>query len=192
MRLTFAFAALGVAAFAFAALSFTGSAQAKKVTVETGNLYFCDQAHSGQVCETTGVSAGDTVTWNNVSGTHEVVQCTDSTFATCAGGFDLGSFSSGQTKSQTFSTAGDVFYQCAFHPAQMKGKIAVAAGTPTPTRVPTGAVSQTATATPATVPATGGPPDDGGSDAWQHVLLGAGGMLVIGAAAAFVYSRWRR
>ena len=197
MRLTFIHSTMGIAVLALAALSFTGSAEAKTVTVETGNFYFCDAAHSGQVCETTGVSVGDTVTWNNVAGTHEVAQCTDATFTTCTGGFNLGTFSSGQTKSQTFSTAGDVFYRCDFHPSEMKGKITVAAAaTQTPTPVPTVAGSQTAaasvTATPAKVPSTGGPPDDGGSDAWQYVLLGAGGMFVLGAIGAFVYARLRR
>lgn len=192
MRLTFAFAALGIAALALAAASFGAGASAASVNVDTGNFYFCDQAHSGQVCET-AATAGDTVTWTVSSGSHQIVQCTDDTFATCSGGFDLGSFSTGQTKSQTFSTAGDVYYHCAFHPDQMKGEIAVAAAaTATPTLAPTAAASQTvgATATLASVPKTGGPPDDGGWDAWQYVLLGAGGMLVIGAGAAFVYSRW--
>lgn len=197
MRVTFILSTLGIAVFALAALSLTGSAEAKTVTVETGNFYFCDAAHSGQVCETTGVSVGDTVTWNNVSGTHEVAQCTDATFTSCSGGFDLGSFSSGQTKSQTFNTAGDVFYRCDFHPSEMKGKITVAAAaTPTPTPVQTAAGSQTAaasaTATPAKVPSTGGPPDDGGTDAWQYVLLGAGGMFILGAIGAFAYARFRR
>lgn len=194
MRLTFVLSALGMAAFALVALSFATGAQAKTVQVETGNFYFCDASKAGQVCETAGVVAGDTVTWNNVSGTHQVVQCTDATFTNCTGGFDLGAFSSGQTKSQTFAAAGDVFYRCAFHPSEMKGKIAVAAAA-TSTPVPTAAASQTAaastTATPAKVPATGGPPEDGGSDAWQYLLLGAGGVFMVGAGAAFVVARRR-
>lgn len=198
MRLTFALAALGIAAFALAAVSFGTGAQAKTVEIEAGNLYFCDASKEGQVCETAGVVAGDTVTWRVASGSHQVVQCTDATFASCTGGFDLGSFSTGQTKSQTFNAAGDVFYRCAFHPSDMKGKIVVAAAaTPTPTRAPTADPSQTAaastTVTPAAIPATGGPPDDGsgGSSAWEYVLLGAGSVFMMGAAAAFVIARRR-
>lgn len=197
MRLTFALAALGIAAFTLAAVSFGTSAQAKTVEIEAGNFYFCDPSKAGQVCETTGVAAGDTVTWRVASGTHNVVQCTDVTFTNCTGGFNLGSFSTGQTKSQTFNAAGNVYYHCEFHPSDMKGKVAVAAAaTPTATPAPTGAGSQTAaastTAAPAKVPATGGPADDGGSDAWQYGLLGAGGLLIAGAAAAFAYTRSRR
>jgi plastocyanin len=194
MRLTFVLAALGIAVLALAALSFGSGAQAATVTVDTGNYYFCDQSHTNQVCET-AVTAGDTVTWSASAGTHHVVQCTDDTFATCSGGFDQGTFSSGQTKSQTLNAAGSVYYHCAIHPGQMKGKIAVAAAsTPTPTPSPTAAATQTAapTATPAKVPATGGPPDDGSSNVWQYVLLGAGGLLIVGAAAAFVIARRNR
>lgn len=196
MRLTFVLSALGIAAFAIAAVTFSTGAQAKTVEIEAGNFYFCDASKAGQVCETTGVVAGDTVTWRVASGTHKVVQCTDATFTNCSGGFDLGSFSTGQTKSQTFNTAGDVYYYCEFHPSEMKGEIAVAAAdTPTATPVPTAGASQTAaasaTVTPAKVPATGGPPDDGGSDAWQSVLLGVGGVFIVSAAAAFVVARRR-
>jgi len=162
-----------------------------------GNFYFCDASKTGQVCETSGVVAGDTVTWRVASGTHNVVQCTDATFTNCTGGFNLGTFSTGQAKSQTFNSAGDAFYRCEFHPSDMKGKVAVAtAATPTATPVPAAAGSQTAaastTATPAKVPATGGPADDGGSDAWQYLVLGAGGLLMVGAAPAFAYARRRR
>jgi plastocyanin len=193
MRLTFVLSALGIAAFAFAALTFSGTAQAKTVTVETGNFYFCDSSHQSTVCET-AVEAGDTVTWNNVAGTHQVHQCTDATFSNCDGGFNLGAFNSGQTKSQTFTTVGDVFYHCDFH-ENMTGKITVAAAA-TATAAPTTTATQpavggTITATPASVPSTGGPPEEAGSSVWQYLVLGAGGVFMAGAAAAFVVARRR-
>lgn len=194
MRLTFVLAALGIPAFALAVLSFGATAQAKTVEIETGNFYFCDAGKQGQVCETTGLVVADIVTWNNVVGTHKVSQCTDSTLVACTGGFSLPTFSSGQTVSLTLNAAGDFFYRCDFHPETMKGKLVVAAAAVvTATPIPTGAASQAAgtatpTVTPAKVPATGGLSVDGSAN-WEYVLIGIGGVLIAGAAAAFVYTR---
>jgi plastocyanin len=195
MRLTFALGALGLAALTLAAVGLATDAQAKTVSIETGNFYFCDAGKQGQVCTTTGVEVGDTVTWTVATGSHDVQQCSDATFTNCSGGFDLGPFSAGQSKSQTFNTAGDIYYRCAFHPSQMRGEIqvvAAATATPTPTTAPSQTAAASATATPASVPNTGGPPDNGGSNTLEYILFGAGGLLIAGALAAFVYARVRR
>jgi plastocyanin len=195
MRSTLVFAALGTAALVAAASFWLATpVGAKTVQVETGNFYFCSSANENTPCETTGVVVGDTVTWNNVSGSHQVAQCTDATYSNCSGGFNTGSFSSGQTKSQVMNTAGDIYYHCDFH-TNMKGKIIVSAQTasPTPTQAggtgsPTGAAS--GTATPVSLPVSGGAPA-GGTVAWQYVLLAVGAITLAGAAAGFAVARAR-
>jgi len=163
--------------------------QAATVSIEAGNLYFCDVSHQEGVCETT-VTAGDTVTWNNVAGFHTVTEC-DDTFSTCppAGGFDSGNLLTGNSFSHTFNSQGAFEYICRFHPTDMRGRITVqAAPTPTPTPVPTAApsgstaASPTATSAPAAVPKTGGnPANGGGMNADALVLVVFGGVLLAAA-----------
>jgi hypothetical protein len=141
------------------------------------------------VCETT-VTAGDTVTWNNVAGFHTVTEC-DDTFSTCApaGGFDSGSLPTGNSFSHTFSSPGTFEYRCMFHPTDMRGRITVqAAPTPTPTPAPTAtpsgstAASPTTAAAPAAVPKAGGAPAGGGGlNAGAFALVVLGGVLLAAA-----------
>ena len=185
----------GVTVIAIAAmLAVSSPTHADTVSIEAGNLYFCDVSHSGVVCEST-VTAGDTVTWNNVSGFHTVTECDDS-FSTCppAGGFDSGNLISGNTFSHTFPSPGVFAYHCTFHPTDMRGRITVESAptaTPTPTAAPTAAPTGTGatptaapagSATPAAVPRTGGYPSDGvGRDSSALAFLILGGALVAGA-----------
>ncbi len=200
MRWTIALAALGIAVLGLAAFSIAsgGSARAATTQVNVGNYYFCSQTFSGSVCET-DITAGDTITWNVETGTHHVVQCADSTYAGCpsTGGFDGGNFSTGQTFSHTFATAGTYFYECHIHPSQMMGKVVVAvAATASPTAAPTAAPTATAATeapttapTVAALPKTGGATTDSSASAWQYVLLASGMALLGAAAAAFAAAR---
>jgi plastocyanin len=127
------------------------SASAAGVSVEAGNNYFCSQAFDGSVCET-DITAGDAITWSVETGTHRVVQCTDSSFTACppAGGFDGGNFSTGQTFSHTFATAGTYFYHCSIHPTEMMGKVVVSSGRQS--AISGHAISEDATGGPARPP----------------------------------------
>jgi plastocyanin len=197
MRWTIALAALGIAALGVGAFSIAsgGSARAATTQVNVGNYYICVAADSGQVCET-DITVGDTITWSVQTGTHHLVQCADSNFTACppAGGFDGGNFSTGQTFSQTFATAGTFFYHCTIHPGEMMGKVVVAAAataspSPTPTFIPSGTTRPTATA--AKVPSTGGPPASSGADPWEYALLALGMTLLGGSGLAFAFARRR-
>jgi plastocyanin len=203
LRWTIALAALGIAVLGVAAFSIAsgGSARAATTQVNVGNYYFCSQAFDGSVCET-DITAGDTITWSVAAGTHHVVQCADSTYAGCpsTGGFDGGNFSTGQTFSHTFATAGTYFYHCAIHPSEMMGKIVVAAAataspTASPTSAPTAGVTAAPTAVPtataAKVPSSGGPPASGGTDLWEYALLALGMTLLGGSTIAFAFARKR-
>jgi plastocyanin len=199
MRWTIALAALGIAVLGVAAFSIgsRGSADAAPTQVNVGNYYFCEDADQGKVCET-DITAGDPLTWSVEEGTHHVVQCTDANFTACplAGGFDGGNFSTGQTFSHTFATAGTFFYHCAIHPTEMMGKVVVAATvTAAPTAAPTVAATVAATAAPtataAKVPAGGGPPASGGPDLWAYALLALGMTLLGGSGLAFALARKR-
>jgi plastocyanin len=193
MRWTIALAAIGIAVLGVAAFSLAsgGSAQAATTQVDVGNYYFCVAADSGSVCET-DITAGDTITWSVSAGTHHVVQCTDNTFTTCSGGFDGGVFSTGQTFSHAFATAGTYFYQCAIHTSEMRGKLVVAAAaTASPTAAPTAAATAAPTVTEAKVPSTGGLPSAGSTDLWEYALLGLGMTLLGGSGLAFAFARRR-
>ena len=195
MRWTIALAALGIAVLGVAAFSIAsgGSAHAATTQVNVGNYYFCVAADSGSVCET-DITAGDAITWSVEEGTHHVVQCTDSSFTACppAGGFDGGNFSTGQTFSHTFATAGTFFYHCSIHPGEMMGKVVVAAAaTASPTAAPTAATTVAPTATAAKVPSTGGPPASSGADLWAYALLALGMTLLGGSSLAFAFARKR-
>jgi len=197
MRLALALAALGLIAVSFAVFSLAthGTASAATTTIDAGNYYFCGDDDQGHVCET-DIAAGDTVTWSVEEGSHHIVQCTDSTFATCTGGFDSGTKAAGSTFSQTFNAAGTIYYHCAFHPTEMMGKLVIAAAetaTPTATAAPTSAATGTPTPKPTTaaLPQTGGPAGDGGSNIWMYLALAIGGVLLIGSAATFAVARKR-
>jgi hypothetical protein len=128
------------------------------------------------------------------TGTHHVVQCTDANFTACppAGGFDGGNFSTGQTFSHTFATAGTFFYHCSIHPTEMMGKVvAAAAVTASPTAAATTAATAAPTATAAKVPASGGPLASGGTDVWEYALLALGMALLGGSGLAFAVARKR-
>ena len=191
---------LSVVVVVLASLAWGSSASAETVVVESGNLYFCDPSFQNGVCDT-AITAGDTVTWDNVENIHTVTQCSEG-FADCplSGGFDSGFLSPGDTFSVTFDTPGTFFYWCDLHPIEMRGRVLVQAqeaATPTPaataeptetaageTPVPTAGV----TATPGSVPASGGSP--GHSDVAWPLILGLGmigmvvGMLGVATAAA--------
>lgn len=200
MRWTIALAALGIAVLGVAAFSIAsgGSARAATTQVNVGNYYFCSQAFDGSVCET-DITAGDTITWSVAAGTHHVVQCADSTYAGCpsTGGFDGGNFSTGQTFSHTFATAGTYFYHCAIHPSEMMGKVVVAvAATASPTAAPTAAPTATAATeapttapTVAALPKTGGATTDSRASAWRYVLLASGMALLSAAVVSFAAAR---
>lgn len=181
-------AALALAAIAFAAFS-SGTASAKDNAVTVGSSFFCDASKSGQICET-GITAGDTVTWTVASGSHTVTQCTDATFANCTGGFTSGTLNQSGTYTRTFDSPGSYFYNCAFHPTFMMGKIVVAAAaTASPTPSPTAAVL--ASPTLEALPKTGGAPADGGTSIWWYGLLTLSGTLLVGSVLSFAAARKR-
>lgn len=195
MRWTIALAALGIAVLGVGAFSIAsgGSARAATTQVNVGNYYICVAADSGQVCET-DLTAGDSITWSVQTGTHHLVQCTDSNFTGCppTAGFDGGNFSAGQTFSHAFATAGTYFYHCAIHPSEMMGKVVVAAAvTDSPTASPTAAATAAPTVTAAKVPSTGGLPPNGGTDLWEYALLALGMTLLGGSGLAFAFARKR-
>ncbi len=195
MRWKIALAAVGVAVLGVAAFSIAsrGSADAATTQVNVGNYYFCVAADSGHVCET-DITAGDAITWSVETGTHRVVQCTDSSFTACppAGGFDGGNFSTGQTFSHTFATAGTFFYHCSIHTTEMMGKVVVAAAaTAAPTAAPTAGATAAPTATAAKVPSSGGPPASGGTALWEYAFLALGMALLGGSGLAFAVARKR-
>ena len=186
------------AAFVTAGIALVAAQPAGAATeqIEAGSNYFCAPSFGNGVCTTT-VTVGDTVTWSIVLGIHTVTEC-DSTYTTCpvAGGFDSGVLEPTETFSQTFDAAGDFAYYCAIHPSEMRGVISVVAAatdTPAPTPVPgtptdaPGDVSPTAT--PVSVPNTGGErPTDGLS---LQALVLALGVALAAAGAASLYATRR-
>lgn len=187
-----AIASAGAVSFILASTEARGQTT---VSVEVGSDYFCSSS-AAIPCET-DIMAGDTVSWQWVSGTHTVTECDDS-FVTCppaGGGFDSGFRSSPATFSQTFNTAGSFEYRCNVHPTTMQGRVNVAAqATPTATATgggtstpsPPGIGSPTAapgtrTAAPAAVPGTGGTDGGDGTLLWALVVL-AGGVLLTASA----------
>ena len=97
-----------------------GTSRAETVNVEVGNLYFCNSSFQEGICQTT-VTAGDTVTWQNVAGFHTVTECDDA-FSDCppSGGFDSGPLTSGNSFSHAFTSPGVFEYFCSFHPPDMR------------------------------------------------------------------------
>jgi plastocyanin len=197
MRRTFLVLLVALSVASMAALAVLDeTSQAETVNVEAGNLYFCNSSFQEGVCETS-ITAGDTVTWQNIAGFHTVTECDDA-FSDCppSGGFDSGPLTTGNSFSHTFASPGAIEYFCAFHPTDMRGRVTVqAAPTPSPTAAPTAAPTgipagtttgvTSPTVSPAAVPKTGGTPDDSGaagSGAWLLVILV--GALVLGTGVA--------
>ncbi len=171
----------------------SGSAHATDETVNVGDLYFCAPVFEGQVCETQ-VVVGDTVTWAHVQGFHTVTECGQD-FNPCpkAGGFDSGTFSGG-TFQQTFGQPGEFWYQCLFHPDQMRGRVLVSAAQSTPgpspsvmsTPSPQPGLAASPTPTPAAIPISGGRPSRPASD-WPLAITA--GIVLLAAGAGIVAAR---
>ncbi len=130
---SFSLALVALVAFAPAGRS----ASAAGVSVEAGNDYFCSRAFEGAACET-DITAGDTVTWNVVAGSHTVTEC-PAGVAACPpkGGFGSGILVDGQTFVHTFDTPGTYAYRCELHTSEMLGKVVVSAAIASPTPSPT-------------------------------------------------------
>lgn len=93
------------------------SAAATNHQVQVGSNFFSPAILS--------ISVGDTVTWTQVSGTHNVNGST-STFSNNPVGFGNGSPAGGTwTYTFVFTTAGTYGYQCDPHPSSMQGLITV-------------------------------------------------------------------
>ena len=184
------FTALGLAWLA----AQPAGAETERVVV--GSNYFCAPSFEREVCTTT-VTVGDTVTWDVSQFTHTVTECIVPTFINCAGGFDSGLLTAGETFSQTFDVAGSHDYYCAVHPIEMRGVVVViAAATDTPTPVPgpptdsPGVVSPTAT--PAVLPETGGEPGAYSFPLELLILALSGALTVVGAGTFYAWQRGER
>jgi len=101
----------------FATVSIKLQAQVNHTVNTQGNLYSPS---------TITIAVGDTVTFVNTGGTHNVNGKT-STFATNVESFDNGSPSTGWTFKHVFTIAGTNEYQCDVHAPGMKGKVIVQA-----------------------------------------------------------------
>ena len=193
---SFLLAFVALIAFALAGRPASGAG----VSVEAGNDYFCAQAFEGSACET-HITAGDTVTWNVVAGSHTVTECSAG-FAACppAGGFDSGILVDGQTFTHTFDAPGTYAYRCELHTSEMLGKVvvsaAIASPTPSPTPSPTieptpigTTEAPTIAPTVAALPKTGGVTTDSGVTTWRYALLASGIVLLGAAVVAFSGAR---
>lgn len=102
---------------AFFAAIFTLAASATNHQVQVGSNFFSPSVLS--------ISVGDTVTWTQVSGTHNVNGST-STFSNNPVSFGNGSPAGGTwSYSFVFTTVGTYGYQCDPHPSSMQGLITV-------------------------------------------------------------------
>jgi plastocyanin len=202
-----------VAAVAIVVTAGYGVARATTVTVEVGSDWYCDPSFENDdpnsYCTTT-INVGDTVTWQRVQGTHDVVECGanwakwDNSDEVCVGAlFDSGNLNSTNlTWSRTFDTPGEFWYVCTRHFPDQKGKIVVQdVATPTPSPVttpspssttaptlaPTGATSPTPSPTilPVALPPTGGALGSDGSVSWLAIVL-AGAFAIVGGGAVMV------
>lgn len=162
--------ALALTALAMAALP----ARAADQSVNIAGLAFSPAS--------VNVNPGDTVTWtNNDAGIPHTVTADN-------GSFDSGNMTTGQSFSQTFSTAGTFAYHCNVHP-QMTGTVVVAAasGGTTPA-----SGTQPATQGTAAPPGVGSglASDDGGT--LPLTVLGGGMAMVAGITALAVIAARRR
>jgi plastocyanin len=180
------------------------------VTVAVGDFFFCDPSLAPGACQTV-VDVGDTVTWEDRTGTegHTVTDCGESCdAATSTPLFDSGGLSPGQTFSFTFTAPGTYRYLCRFHPEAMRAEVLVqAAPTATatqpvasPTSVPTVQASPTGTqvAPPSSGPSASPTPSlgatdegDDGPSPWVWVLAGVGGGVIVLGAGVLALRRLR-
>jgi len=211
MSLATRFAVLLFAVGALFAIS-SGPAAADTVTVDVGDIWFCDPSYSkGVVCDTT-INVGDTVSWDFAPSKlpHTVTECGASCDSPTAKPlFDSGVLGggSGGTFEYTFDQPGTYLYYCLIHPFSQRGRIIVQGGpAPTPTETspagPTDTPAATGTAPSGTVAAgtaTPGPElpetgvisgDDSSGGWWALALLGAAGITLAGLGAA-AYRRAR-
>lgn len=164
--------ALAIIAFTLGALP----ARAADQSVTIANLAFSPA--------TVSVNVGDSVTWTHQDSGIPHTVTADS------GAFNSGQLNSGQSFSQTFTSAGTVTYHCDIHPT-MTGSVVVAAASGGATTPPASGTqeAQEGTAVP---PATGtglSPERDRSSlPLW---VMGAGMAIVLGAAGSVVLSTRR-
>ncbi|MEX0785251.1 MAG: dockerin type I domain-containing protein [Dehalococcoidia bacterium] len=116
-------------AIGIAALSAGTDAQAATVTVDVGDIYFCDPSFQGGVCETT-IDVGDTVVWDFDPG--ELPHTTTECGATCNNPTATPRWNSGVhyggTFEYTFNQPGTYLYYCTIHPVEQRGRIVVIGG----------------------------------------------------------------
>lgn len=213
----------GISLIALAGFALSGGSGAhaqSTITIQVGDIWFCDSSFQNGVCETT-VNAGDTVEWQWVgSASHTTTECAgDLVFCPQPHLWDSPARTSG-TFSFTFDSPGSFLYRCQIHPFTMSGAITVLATEPTATPAPTPTpqlspepspqptpqpspqvLSEESTSSagpapvdvqPAAVPAGGGePPSDGGASALWWLTLAAGGVLLV-ATAGLALRRLRR
>lgn len=117
---------LVVAAVGVAALWAGTGAQAATVTVDVGDIWFCNESFEGGVCETT-INVGDTVVWefDPADLPHTTTECG----ATCNNPtgtprWNSGSRYGGQFE-YTFNQPGTYLYYCTIHPGLQRGRIVV-------------------------------------------------------------------
>ncbi len=121
------------------------------VTIDVGDIWFCDQSFAGAICETT-ISVGDTVAWD-FSGaglTHTTTACGASCVSpTVPGLWDSGWVPGGSTSpfEYTFDEPGTFLYYCAIHLTAQQGRIIVAQQEPEPTVTDTDTPTPTPTLT---------------------------------------------
>jgi plastocyanin len=172
-------AALLLTVFAMAALP----ARAQSQSVNIAGLAFAPASVT--------VSQGSTVTWtNNDAGIPHTVSADGGTF-------DSGNLTTGQTFSQTFSTAGSFPYHCNIHP-QMTGTVTVtgagggATTTPASGTTPAAGTQQPQQQGTAAAPAVGsGLAGESNGDEWPLAVL-AGGLAMVVAATAYTVLAARR
>ena len=125
-----------VSAFLVAAALLTQPAAAQEtVTVDVGDIWFCDASFQSGVCDTT-IAAGDTVVWD--FGAALVVHTTTACGSSCDSPtsdplWNSGLVSDGSTYQFTFTEPGTYLYQCLVHPTMQRGRIIVVGGGSTPT-----------------------------------------------------------
>jgi len=126
-----------------AALLAQPAAAQETVTVDVGDIWFCDVSFMGGVCDTT-IAAGDTVVWD--FGPALLPHTTTACGASCDSPtsdplWDSGLIVDGSTYQYTFTQPGTYLYYCLVHLNMQRGRIIVLGGgaTPPPTPSSTGA-----------------------------------------------------
>lgn len=189
------------------------------ITIQVGDLWFCDPAFQSGVCKTT-VSVSDTITWQDIDTSpsdiaHTVTQCgaicddpppMTPLFDSRSDPADDGQpapfntyLDGGEIYSFAFDSPGTYLYRCELHPVEMRGQITVLAPEPSPSPQPPpqpspAQPSPTPTVfQPSEVPSGGGaPPLEGRSATLWWLAMAGGGFLVASAAAVLTVRRLRR